>query len=186
MGSIASAQYYNTPFNWGWGNLGTFNNQYNYNYDYGNDDNLTRNANAYEVQESQGPGYTTYNYRQYTSAYDAMMGNIVPDMTISYSSSNPYAAMFNPFQPQESHSEGSAVGSLYPQSTMSFFQNPFSGMIAQMAPRYEGYSSNSIFGNTNFMMNYPGMGNSGFMWSPFMNMGAGNQGGNYQYPNYMY
>lgn len=169
MGRVAKAQW----GNWGWGNFNMP--QYNYNWgDYEvDDDELTRGPHAWEVEENSGPGYTTYNYRQYTSAYDAMMGNMVAPMEISYSSTNPMGAMFNMFQPHETHSQGNAVGSLYPGTTMSFFSNPFSGMIAQMAPRYEGYSSQGIFGNTNMMMNYPGMGNSGFMWGPYSNISAG-------------
>lgn len=181
MGKIVNAQYYNNNYNWGW----QVPQWGNYNYD---DDNLTRGGHAYEVQESSGPGYTSYNYRQYTSAYDMMTGNYVPEMTISYSSSNPMAAMFNMFQPYETHSQGSAVGSLYPQTTMQLFpSNPMMSFFAQQySPKYDTYQSQSIFGNTNYSMFFPGMGMSGFMWGPFGGSTGAGSWGSGPYTNWMY
>jgi hypothetical protein len=179
MGRTAKAYY-----GLNWNNL--FNNNYNYYNSDDDDDDLDRGAHAYEVQENSGPGYNSYTYRQWTSPYDMISGNLVPEMTISYSSSNPLMAMMNPFQPYESKSEGNALGSLYPQSVMSFGSNPMMNYFANMyAPKYQGYSSQSMWGNTNYMMNYPGLGMSGFMWGPYSNTNAGYSGGG-QYANIIY
>jgi hypothetical protein len=143
------------------------------------DDDNDREASAYEMQQFQGPGYYGYTYNQFTSPYDAMMGSYVQPMTMSFYSSNPMAAMMNPFGAHESYSQGSGTGSMYPGTSMQFGYNPMGNLFAQMySPRYESYQSQSpLYGNTNYMMNFPGMGGVPFQFGPYsQNAGAGYYG----------